>query len=156
MSLSSVLVDRARVVRYTVAMAGTPPAPVRVEGTTQMTWVYGEWFACRIDAPEAAESADSAAGRVRTDQHRTLIFELEDEAGGAVVMNSDDRVQIESEELGLETYELVGQPTLFRKKTVLVAGQVDVKVLLQPTVAGMPSEGEEQIGVGTTGTGAVV
>jgi hypothetical protein len=156
MSLSGVLVDRGRVWSFTAILdAGDPgspaipgdpdavppvlpvdevpptaPARVKVEGETQMEWQAGEWFACRIDSPEAAEAEDAAGGRVRTDQHRALIYDLEDESGAPVVLTADSRVEVVSEELGTATYELSGQPTLYRKKTDLIAGQAALKLVL--------------------------
>lgn len=156
MSLASVLVDRGRVVAFTAVLAGNPPAPVKVEGETQMTWVYGEWFSCRIDAPEAAEQTDTAGGRVRTDQSPTLIFDIEDEAGADVRINADDRVQVDSEALGLATFEVTGQPTLFRKKEDVIAGSVVVKRVLDFGVAGLPEMGTARVAVGESGSGAVI
>jgi hypothetical protein len=147
MSLSSALVDRARVVEFTAVLAGDPPVPVKVEGETQMTWVYGEWFAARINSPEAAESPDSAGGRVRVDQHPTLIFDIEDEAGNAVRIDADDRVQVDSEALGVATFEVTGQPTLFRKKEDVIAGSVVVKRVLDFGVAGLPERGTATVGI---------
>lgn len=147
MSLSSVLVDRARVIAFTAVMAGSPPAPVKVEGETQMTWVTGEWFACRIDSPEAAEQVDTAGGRVRTDQSPTLIFDIEDEMGREVRLNADDRVQVDSEALGLATFEVTGQPTLFRKKEDVIAGSVVLKRVLDFGVDGLPELGLASVGI---------
>jgi hypothetical protein len=106
-------------------------SPIKVEGETQMTWQQsGTWFACRIDEPEAAEADDAAHGRVRTDQHPTLIYDLEDDAGDPVVLTADSKVEVVSEELGTHTFEVVGQPTRYRKKQDLIAGQVGIKRML--------------------------
>lgn len=150
MSLSSALVDRARVVSYTAVLAGSPPAPVKIEGETQMAWVVGEWFAARIDSPEAAEQTDTAGGRVRVDQHPTLIFDVTDEAGNAVRIDADDRVQVDSEALGFATFELTGQPQMFRKKEDIVAGSVVVKRVLDFGLEGMPEMGIATVGITTT------
>lgn len=147
MSLASVLVDRGRVIAFTALLAGDPPAPVKVEGETQMTWVYGEWFACRIDAPEATEQTDTAGGRVRTDQAPTLIFDIEDEAGAEVRINADDRVQVDSEALGIANFEVTGQPQLFRKKEEVIGGSVVVRRVLDFGVQGLPEMGIAKVGI---------
>lgn len=67
MGLSSVLVDQARVLRYvalqTQAADGTITR-LRIEGETQMEWVAGPYFDCRIDSPAAPEAEDSAGGQI--------------------------------------------------------------------------------------------
>lgn len=126
MGLSSVLVDRGRVIAYTALMQQMPDGskvPVRVEGTTQMEWVYGQYFDCRVDSPAAPEGEDAAGGRVRTAQRPTLIYSLEDDDGNPVELNADDRVTVESDDLGTATFEVTGEPVLYRKKQDLICGE---------------------------------
>lgn len=160
MSLAGVLVDRGRVVTYTgkmtVASPGHPSVPVRVEGATQMEWITGPWFDCRVDAPGGAESNDAADGRVRTDVSLTFIYSLEDDTGAVVRLTADSRVEVDSEELGLAMFEVTGEPQLYRKRRDLVAGQATIKRVLDYPVAGLPVEGRTGVGLLPSGAGTVV
>lgn len=160
MGLSSILVDRGRVwtntARMTVGSAGHPSEPVRVEGTTVYDWAAGEWFACRINAPAAAEARDAAQGREQADQRPTLIYDLEDEAGGVVRVGANSRVEVDSEALGLHVWEVTGEPTLYRKKEDLVAGEAQISRLVDDWPAGLPHPGTAKlslVGSGASTTG---
>jgi hypothetical protein len=157
MGISSVLVDRGRVwtntVRYTVASPGHPSVPLKVEGSTVYDWAASGWFACRIDSPAAAEARDAAQGRERPDQRPTLIYDLEDEAGNPVFLDSASRVEVDSEALGLHMWDVTGTPTLYRKKEDLVAGEAQISRLTDDWPAGLPHPGFAELGVGASGAG---
>lgn len=158
MGLSGVLVDRGRVwtntARSTVASPGNPSVPVKVEGSTVYDWAASEWFACRIDAPAAAEARDAAQGRERPDQRPTLIYDLEDEAGNPVFLDSASRVEVDSEALGLHMWDVTGTPTLYRKKEDLVAGETQISRLVDDWPAGLPHPGFAGVGIASSGSGA--
>lgn len=160
MSLSSVLVDRGRVWTYTtvmtVASPGHPSVAVKVEGQTKMDWEPGAWFDCRIDSPAAVESDDGSGGHVRPDQHPALIYALEDDTGARIEIHANDKVEVDSEELGLDTYEVVGEPTINRKKADLVCGEATLKRLLDPWPKGRPVPGTATLTMSATGSGATV
>lgn len=125
MSLSSVLVDSARVITSSSQMVVHPDGsrtPLKIEGTTQTSWVYSQTFDCRIDSPAAPEANDAPGGRVRTAQHPTMIYELEDYDGNPVVLTADDRVEVTSEEFGVQTFQVTGEPEIARKKQDEVCG----------------------------------
>lgn len=153
MGLSSVLVDRARVftntTRMTTASPGHPSVPLRVEGQTVMDWAAGEWFACRINAPAAPESAHE--GAVRADVKPTMIYELEDEAGQPVHLSFNSRVEVDSEALGRHMFEVEAEPTLYRKKEDLVAGEVTISRLVDDWPEGMPHRGYTGLSVASSG-----
>lgn len=153
MGLSSLLVDRARVftntTRMTTASPGNPSVPLRVEGQTVMDWAPGEWFACRINAPAAAESAHE--GAVRADVKPTLLYELEDDAGNPVRLSFSSRVEVDSEALGRHMFEVEAEPTLYRKKEDLIAGEVTISRLLDDWPEGMPRRGFAGVSVAASG-----
>lgn len=155
MSLSSALVDRARVIRSTVVTSGPQAVPVKVEGTTVFSHQPGQWFSCRVDSPAAPKTRDAAGGRSRPDQRPMLIYELEDDDGNPVDLHADDRVELESEELGLATWLLVGEPQIDRKKVDLVAGEVSISRILEERPANLPHQGRQTITVGPSGSGSV-
>lgn len=148
MGISSILVDRAHAMTYTTLMQqhsdGTM-VPVSVEGAWQMEWVAGQWFSARLTVPEAAETPDASGGHVRPAQHATLLFDLEDEDGNPVVLHADDRVVVESEELGTHTFELTGEPQVYRKKVSLILGEAHVvRVLDGQTTPGRVTQRADQ------------
>lgn len=155
MSLSSALVDRARVLRRSVRYAGNPPVPVKVEGSTMYDDVFSQWFSCRVDSPAAPKTRDAAGGRARADQRPMLIYDLEDDDGSPVNLHAEDRVQVESEELGLSVWELVGEPQIDRKKVDLVAGEVSISRILEERPTGLPHQGRQTVTVAPSGAGSV-
>lgn len=155
MSLSSALVDRARVIRSAVVTAGPQAVPVKVEGSTVYAPQTSQWFACRIDSPAAPKQRDAAGGRFRPDQRPMMIYDLEDDDGNPVNLHAEDRVEVESEELGLATWELVGEPLIDRKKVDLVAGEVTVSRILDERPTGMPFQGRQGLSVAPSGAGSV-
>lgn len=152
MGLSSVLVDQARVLTNSAVLRHNPDGSttrVRVEGETLMGWVYGPYFDCRVDSPAAPEATDAAGGRVRTAQHPSLIYELEDVNGDPVVLTADDKITVESEDFGTATFEITGQPVIYRKKQDTVCG---VAALVQVLDFGVPDGPVSQVGDGGTTT----
>lgn len=126
MGIASVLVDRGRVITFEKLMrrnADGSLVPVRVEGETQLEWTYGQWFDCRVNSPAAAETPDSSGGRIRTAQHPSLIYALEDDDGNRVELHADDKVEVDSEVLGTATFQVTGEPNLYRKKVDLICGE---------------------------------
>lgn len=145
MGLSSVLVDRGRVLTFEALMRQLPDGtrvPIRVEGTTQREWVYGQWFDCRIASGPSPETPDASGGRVRTADSTSLIFSLDDDDGNRVELHADTRVQVVSDELGTDVYEVTGEPALWRKKQDLVgAGEAQlVHILDFPLVDGRTTQ----------------
>lgn len=133
MGLASALVDQARVAVFTAILEQLPDGStrrVRVDGETQHEWAYGQYFDCRIDSPAAPEGNDPASGRVRAVQHPTMLYAVEDWDGNPVNLHADDRVTVESDDFGTTTFEVSGEPTLYRKKSGLVCGQAALTVVL--------------------------
>lgn len=135
--------------------------PVKVEGETQMEWVYSQYFDARVDSPAAAEANDAAGGRVRTAQHPTLIFDLEDDDGNPVQLHADDRVEVISEAFGTQTFQITGEPVLYRKKEDLVCGEAALVRLLdfgvtQGRTSQVADAETTTVGISSSGTGSVV
>ena len=122
MGLQSVLLDRARLIRKAAT-------PLHVGGRTTFVDVEpGEWFAARLDLPTVApESQPTSFASKRVVLNPTLIFDIEDEEGTAVIVKSDDMLLVESEDLGSATWQVTGQPIPFRKKRGIIGWQVGLK-----------------------------
>lgn len=140
MALSSALVDRARLQtseRLQRRLADGSIVPVKVEGTSQMERVFGPYFDCRVDWPAAPEANDASGGRERVAQHPTLIFDVFDENDDPVVLNAEQRVTVESDDFGTITYEITGEPVMYRKKVGMIVGVANlVRVVDQTIVEG--------------------
>jgi hypothetical protein len=108
-SLNSALVDRARRIVDT-------PTPVRVEGTTQFQPLHYPWFKCRLQLAAAPETA----GGVRTPHPSTLLIGLRDADGNLNEVNSDERLEVDSKQLGRAIYQLTGDGEPIRKKKKLI------------------------------------
>lgn len=118
MGLAAVLVDRARPIR--------PRRDVhKVEGSTQMVPDEGAWFRCRLNVA-TGEEREGGTGR-RTVPGTSIICALKDENGQAVELSINDRVEVESRELGLAVWQVTADPRPIRKKRSLLGLRVQLK-----------------------------
>ena len=101
MSLNSALVDRARRLVDT-------PTPVRVEGTTQFQTLTYPWFKVRLTLSPAPESDDTQGARRRVPRPASLLVGLKDADGNPVAINADDRLEVDSKQLGRAIYQVTG------------------------------------------------
>ena len=113
MGLNTALVDRARRVVDT-------PLPTKVEGTTQFTPVADQWFKCRLSYQAAPESDDQQGGRRRTPRPGDILMGLKDFDGELVTVESSDRLEVDSNELGRAIFEVTADPEPIRKKKKLI------------------------------------
>lgn len=121
MSLSAVLVDRARLLRKGAQ-------PLKVEGRTQFVDTEpGTWFACRLSLPTAPESYDPATVRKRVVIVPTILYDLEDDQDNEVLLNASDMLEIESDDLGNATWQVTANPEPLRRREGLVGWQVALR-----------------------------
>ena len=116
MSLNAALVDRARRLVDTAT-------PIKVEGTTQFTTLTYPWFRCRLTLEAAPESDDPQAARRRVPRPATLLVGLKDKDGNAITIDADDRLEVNSKELGRAVYSVTGDGQPIRKKRKLIGWQ---------------------------------
>ena len=109
MSLNSALVDRARRLVDT-------PTPQKVEGTTQFQTLTYPWFKVRLTLSPAPESDDPQAARRRVPHPATLLVGLKDVDGNLVEIHADDRLEVDSKQLGRAIYQITGDGEPIRKK----------------------------------------
>lgn len=123
MGLTSVLVDRGRVLRQAAQ-------PLKVEGRTQFVATEpGTWFDCRLFMPASPESYDPATVRKRVVRVPTMLYDTEDEQGNELTMAVTDQVEIESDDLGSATWQVTGAPEPLRKKTGIIGWQVTLRLV---------------------------
>lgn len=121
MGYGAALVDRARIVRQRAA------TPVRVAGSTVLAPTEGNWFRARLELPSGAESPAPNSGRTRQVTAPTLMFEQFDEANEIVDLSADDRVEVDSLELGRTTWQVTASPQPIRKKRAVIGFQVALR-----------------------------
>lgn len=127
MALGSALVDRARVVRNETATT------TRVEGSSVVSQVHGNWFRARLELPQGSEGSGTSQeqGRTRGVSSPTLMYELLDEENLRVEMTGEDFVQVESDEFGTTTWQMQGNPQPIRKLRAVIGFQASVRKVEQ-------------------------
>lgn len=125
MGLNSVLVDRARVVEK-------QSTGVKVEGTTRMAEVAGEWFKCRLflDMQQYGERSEQGGRRKRVKTPQVL-FGARDVAGEDINLRADQRIEIDSAEFGRAVWSVTADPQPIRKKRRVIGGQVEVERVVE-------------------------
>lgn len=120
MALGSALVDRARSIRN--ASTGA-----KVEGTTIVAPVAGDWFRCRLTLPQQPEAPDQQDGRRRVEQRPSLLFEPLDERGQTINLTVEDYIEVDSPELGRFTFILSADPEPLRKRRTVLGYEVAIR-----------------------------
>jgi hypothetical protein len=124
--LRRALVDRARVVRR------VPTGPP-VEGTTPFGDAASAWFLARlIQASIDGEANGNQPGRTRVPRTPQLLYGLVDESGAPIVVHADDRVEVDSAELGSAVWQVNGEPQPLRKRKVMLGGLADLVRVEEP------------------------
>lgn len=121
MGLQSVLVDRGRILRQAVA-AG------QVGGRTQFVKTEpGQWFDCRLFLPQMPESFDSQRVSKRVVIVPTLLYGIYDQDGNLFRVLPTDYLEIESDDLDSETWQVTAEPQPLRKKRGVIGFQTSLK-----------------------------
>jgi hypothetical protein len=116
--LAAALVDRGRTVRQV-------PAGPPVEGTTPYRPEFGEWQRVRIRAD--APGGEGATGATyRSDAQPTLLYLS---GGRDLGLRAEDRVEVDSPELGHRTWQVVGDPKPLRKKRRVIAYRAQLRLV---------------------------
>jgi hypothetical protein len=123
-SLNNALVDQARVL-------GKAESSQRVEGTTLYVETRSPWFRARLDLGQGAGSRKAATQAKQSTRSPSIMVSVKNSIGEPVLINNQDRLEVNSKELGRSVFDVVGDPEPIRKKrrvigwTVLVS-RVDV------------------------------
>ncbi len=113
MSFLSALVDRGRKVESRVGHRD--PALGESEQVVQ----YGQWYKVRLNPPDATETRganEAAEERLQVEILLPKDFDL----------RANDRIEIESAELGTSVWIVVGQPQLLRRKRSVIGKTASV------------------------------
>lgn len=119
MSLTAVLVDRARLVRQ--ADSGS-----KVGGRTTFAETEpGTWFAARLQMPTTtAEQTPTGFVSKRAVFVPTLIYDVDDDENNPVEIRSTDVLEVESDDLGNARWQVTTEPQPFRKRESIIGFQV--------------------------------
>lgn len=100
---------------------------MKVEGTTQYEPVTGGWFRCRLTISSLPKREQG--GRARVEKSPTLMYGLRDENGDAVLLTFNDKVEVRSEEQGIDTevFLIDGDPVPLRKRRLVIGYEVQTK-----------------------------
>ena len=96
-ALGSALVDRARLIRKSRSRS-------RCEGRTASRRSTGAWFRRRLEVPQRPSTAEPSGGRTRTAESPTIMYAVKDGDGQLVVLTGQDRVEVDSPQLGRAIY----------------------------------------------------
>jgi hypothetical protein len=102
------------------------PTPVRVEGTTQFHTLHDAWFKCRFTYNAAPDSNDAQGGERRTPRSGQLMCGLKDVDGNPIEINSDDRLWLDSKQLGEAMFQITSDGEPIRKKRKMLGWMATV------------------------------
>jgi hypothetical protein len=121
MGLTTALVDRARIV-------SAEKMAEKVDGSTKFADISDEWFRCRLIPAASPEVAVEGQERTRVVTRARLLVGVRDLSGQPVRLDHTARVEVDSPDLGIKTYEIVEQPRPIRKRRRIMGYVMGVKV----------------------------
>ena len=107
MSFLGVLMDRARKIERRKGMQNPEL------GESEFYQQFGDWHKVRLNPPENSESRVDSAGARNVSSSSIMT-------GPDFDLSHEDRVEIDSKELGTGVWTVIGEPTLIRKKRTLL------------------------------------
>jgi hypothetical protein len=107
------LVDRARIKEK----VGTG---TKVEGRTIHADTTGAWFRARLTLPAGQKQQDESGQRRKERKQPTLLYGKRDTEGEPVELEADQKVEVESEQLGSAVWRVVGTPEPLRRRRSLL------------------------------------
>ena len=114
MSFLGVLMDRARKIERRKGMQNPEL------GESEFYQQFGDWYKVRLLPPDHTEARSDNAG-ARNIANSSIM------TGPEFDLSHEDRVEIDSKELGTGVWTVVGEPTLIRKKRTLMGKQYRVQ-----------------------------
>jgi hypothetical protein len=103
------------------------PAGRKVEGRTVMESVDGEWFRCRLTLPSANQTPDAASGARKVVREPMLLWGLRDLSGDPVELTVENRVEVNSRELGRAVWDVQAEPEPLRRRRRLLGYQTTLR-----------------------------
>ena len=114
MSYAGVLLDRARKIERRKGMQNPEL------GESEFYQQFGDWHKVRLNPPDHGESRVESSGSRLTSNSQIMTLPDFD-------LSHDDRVEIDSKELGGGVWTIIGEPTLIRKKKTVMGKIYDVQ-----------------------------
>lgn len=119
MSLRGALVDSAVIQRRSASGA-------KVYGETPHYHTYSTPFRCRISKPKPFERTDSNIKFPQYERDLILICGVNDDNGEQIDMSAAEEIVVD-EGLFAGEYEIVGKPSVIRKKRKQIGWEVELK-----------------------------
>lgn len=129
MALNAALVDKARTVRKEAAS-------VRVGGRTQLEPTTSQWFKARLFLPSAGASPDNLdqeGGRRRQIKQPMLLVSKKDFDRELVAILPEEKIDVDSRELGRATWQVVGSPEPLRRRRSILGWYLQLRKTTEPT-----------------------
>lgn len=120
MGFRTALVDRARTITQ-------EPTGQVIGGTRRFTYVRGEWFRCRLTLPGAPENLEAVTFRRTAVVVPTLLYGMTDEVRDPVHLGLEMRLEVKSDALGDEVWDVVSDPEPLRRKRRVLGWQVTLR-----------------------------
>lgn len=100
---------------------------MRIEGSTQYVETTGAWFRARLTIPEAPRAAGNDAPGGQVNLSPTLMYELLDSEGQVVDLSINERLEVDSVDLGRRMYEIEANPEPIRKRRRVIGFQATLR-----------------------------
>lgn len=121
MSLSTALVDRARIRRL------NPATATQVAGSTRMETTTSAYFDALLQLPQGSASEGSPNSRRRVVKTPTLLFDVFDDDNEPVALQNGDKIEIVSDRFGTAVWETTGDPEPLANLYDILGWQVTLK-----------------------------
>jgi hypothetical protein len=99
----------------------------RVEGTTVYEQTTSAWFRARLELGAGAGSAAEATGAQESVRNPSLMCGIKDSTGELIRINGQDRLEVQSVNLGNNTFDVIGDPAPIRKKRKVIGWTVTLR-----------------------------
>lgn len=120
MAFNGALVDKGRRL-YREAL------PDKVEGSTQMANITSAWFKCRLNLPQGVETDEATGARRRKVLRPSILIAKKNSDGELSGVKAKERIEIASAQLGTAVYEVIGDPTVLRKKRRVIGYEATIE-----------------------------
>lgn len=120
MGLNTALVDKARV-------WGKATGQERIEGATVYEPTVSAWFRARLELGAGQGSESQATQAQQSVRNPSLMCGIKDSAGRQIQINGQDRIEVQSVNLGNNTFDVVGDPDPIRKKRKVIGWTVTLR-----------------------------
>ncbi len=92
-----------------------------------MAVVEGPWFRVRLTLPPQPETQEPGGGRRRVEKRPSVLIDRTDENGDPVVLSVEDKLEVDSRQLGRAIYQLDADPEPLRKRRTVIGWEAPLR-----------------------------